>query len=146
LESIVMEYTGEMDPELGWEITRAYVRFADSFPADSLTPMYLFRAGEVARHLDGKQLYAVTYFDRVYADYPDFSLAGQALFLIGVTFADMGDKERAAKTYRHFIDTYPEHPLRAEVETLLQLARDTVPLEMRVEGWLNEAEENNHSK
>lgn len=136
LENVLSSAEGELNEELGKRMVETYVVYADSFPADTLSPVYLFRAGDVARNLDGMEYYAIAYYVRVFQDYPEYSRAAEALFMTGITFDDAGDKERAAKTFEHFLATYPDHPWKNEAADMLRLARDTVELGDQVDAWL----------
>lgn len=129
-----------MNVELGEAAMNAYADFAKAFPEDSLSPIYAYRAGSIALNVPQKEYYAVDYFVSVYQDYPEHPLAAQALFMTGVSFDQAQDKERASKTFKHFLEVFPEHPWASEAQAMLILNSDTVDLESQVESWLQTEE------
>ncbi|MBR6441890.1 MAG: hypothetical protein IKS44_07585, partial [Bacteroidales bacterium] len=70
-EDSVFESANVADPATADQLAEMYVAFADKYPSDSLSPIYLLKAGEVmsnTQHTDE----AVALFDRIAANYPDF--------------------------------------------------------------------------
>lgn len=98
--------------------------FVEQFPADTLSPMLLFKAAEVSRGT-GRYYRAVELWGKMRKEYPDHPRAPQALFLQGFTFdTHLQNLKAAAGYYREFLESYPESPMATEVETLLKIAQE----------------------
>lgn len=139
LESVLKAADGDLDEQLADEMLHAYTDFQAAFPEDSMNVFFAYRAGEISRNLPGKELFAVAHYADVHEKHPDHELAPMAVFMTGVSFDQMGDKTRAAKSFNHFIETYPEHPWVDQAKEMLVLTSDTVDLESEVSDWLNKA-------
>jgi len=140
MESLLRK-EAEMDTALAYELTAAYSDFVKKNPSDSMAPVYLSRAADIYKEIDGKELKAVNTYNKVLVEYKDDPLAARSVFMIGYVFDDkLNSKERAAKSYRYFIETYPNHPLASDARNLLVLAEDTLTDEEVVVKWLKEAE------
>ncbi|NVK27136.1 MAG: tetratricopeptide repeat protein [Flavobacteriia bacterium] len=139
LEAVLKAADGDLDTLLAEHMVQAYKDFQKGFPEDSMNVYYAYRAGEISRNTPGKELYAVGYYADVHEQYPNHELAPMAVFMTGVSFDQMGDKQRAAKSFNYFIETYPEHPWVDQAREMLVLTSDTVDLETEVSNWLNKA-------
>ncbi|MFQ5448910.1 MAG: tol-pal system YbgF family protein [Saprospiraceae bacterium] len=94
-------------------------QFAKEFPRDSLTPVLLFKAADVAKGL-GRFGKAVQLWGTVWRQYPQYEKAPMALFLQGFTFdSDLRDAPMATKYYREFLQQFPENPLAEQVKQLI---------------------------
>jgi tetratricopeptide (TPR) repeat protein len=103
----------------GLLIIEQYQQYARSLPKDSLAPVYLFRAADVARGIGDFPL-AITLWGKVNKDYPDYERAPEALFLQGLTAEnDRKDKAAAQAFYSDFLTRYPRHPLSKDAQLLL---------------------------
>lgn len=141
LEGVLRNADGDLNPELAQAMVAKYERFATTFPEDSMTMKYWYRAGEVARNIPGNELYAITYYSNIHQTDPGNPLADEAVFMTGVCFDQVGDKERAFKTFSYFLEQYPDHEWSEEARELLILNTDTNDLEGRVGEWLEQAQE-----
>lgn len=131
----------EMDTAMAKKLTTAYVDYADQNPQDSLSPIYLSRAADIYKEMDGLSLKSVNTYNRIIHEYPDHPQAARAVFMIGYVFDEkLKDKNRAAKSYEHFLATYPNHPLAGDAQNLLAIAKDTLTDEELVAKWLEQAE------
>lgn len=100
-------------------IVEQYRQYARSLPKDSLAPVYLFRAADVARGIGDFPL-AITLWGQVNKDYPEYERAPEALFLQGLTAEnDRKDKAAAKAYYSDFLKRYPQHPLSKDAKLLL---------------------------
>ncbi|MFK7933992.1 MAG: tol-pal system YbgF family protein [Saprospiraceae bacterium] len=94
-------------------------KFATQFSRDTLAPVYLFRAADVARGI-GQYQQAVALWEWVQKEYPTFDKAPESLFFQGFTYEnDLGKPELARSYYERFIEKYPTHPLLATVQSSL---------------------------
>ncbi len=93
--------------------------YAQTFPQDSLSASYLFKAADVARGI-GEYGKAIQFWGDVWRHFKNYDKAPLALFLQGFTFdTNLQDKQRAEKYYADFLKRYPNHPLAAQVKQLL---------------------------
>lgn len=134
----------EMDTAVANDLTEAYMAYAKSNPQDSLSPIYLSRAADIYKEIDGKVLKAVNIYNKIVVEYKDHPLAARSVFMIGYVFDEkLHDKDRAAKSYQHFLDTYPNNELADDAKSLLAIAQDTLTDEELVAKWMKEAESKN---
>lgn len=123
IESLEKELRSEkgklIDYDRGRLIIKQYREYARSLPKDSLAPIFLFRAADVARGIRDYGL-AIKLWGQVANDYPDYERAPDALFLQGLTAdQDRDDKASAANYYEVFLRKYPNHPLSKDARLLL---------------------------
>ena len=103
-------------------LIQMYRDFAASYPNDSLTPVYLFKAASMTMNLqDGPG--SIALFDQIRESYPDFEKAPLCLFFIGYVQENvMGDIDKAREIYQLFIESYPDHDFvddaQASIENL----------------------------
>ncbi len=93
--------------------------YAKNFPSDSLSPILLFKAGDVAK---GAREYgkAIHLWGLVWRNYENHPKSPMALFLQGFTFdSDLRDPKMASKYYNDFLTKYPDNPLAEQVKQLL---------------------------
>lgn len=94
--------------------------YVQNFPADSLSPYLLFRAGDVARGAENPQK-AIALWASVWRNYEDHRIAPGALFAQAFTYdAQLGNKKEAERYYRKFIYLYPDHQLYQQVRELVR--------------------------
>ena len=95
-----------------------YVNFANNFEEDSLAPMFLMKAADVAINL-GRSNEGIEYLDRVIDEYPDFKDLAGCYFLKGYAYEKAGELESARAAYSYFIETYPDHVLANDTRAIL---------------------------
>ncbi|MCC5926892.1 MAG: tetratricopeptide repeat protein [Bacteroidetes bacterium] len=101
----------------------AYVNFADSFPGDSLSAVFLFQAAMVDADLHDDVRSGIGYLERLADEYPNHPLTSKTLFLIGFTYAEqLNDYNKARNAYNRYLDKYPDgemaESVRIELENL----------------------------
>lgn len=97
--------------ETGNRLIDLYTTFTNNHPDDSLAPMYLHRAAQVAANIHRPDL-ALQYLDTVTAKYPDYKDVAVCAFYKGFVLENVaGDLEHARLAYQEFIDQYPNDPL-----------------------------------
>lgn len=100
-------------------VVEYYNEYANAYPDDSLSPDYLFRAGEVSLSLN-EAVKSIGYFKRVCDQYPQFEKAPYSLFLQAYVLDNHINDKRAGEVYRDFIEKYPDHPMVKDAEFSIQ--------------------------
>lgn len=100
----------------GNQLILAYEEFAKFYDKDTLTPGFLFNAGELAMALNlGAK--AVGLFEKVRTQYPTYEKAPACLFLQGFVFeTQLFNNEKAKEKYSQFIKEYPNHELADDAQ------------------------------
>ena len=122
LESKVFAKDAVLSSEDVIQLVDAYVLFAKQNPNDSQSPEFLFKALDVAVgvNAEGPQK-AIDIADVLIEKYPDFEMTPMAMFIKGFVYENMiGDLQNAEKTYRQFIEKYPENPMLEDVKSTLE--------------------------
>ncbi len=117
-EDSVFESANVADPATADQLAEMYVAFADKYPSDSLSPIYLLKAGEVmsnTQHTDE----AVALFDRIAANYPDFEEVPTCLFLKGNAYEMNAQYDEAREAYQEYLDRYPNHLFSDQVRLMM---------------------------
>jgi len=99
-----------------------YRTFAETYPADSLSPEFLFKAADIANSL-GKSQEAIGMLQALRKSYPQHPRAGTGLFLEGFIYeTSLHDSQKAIATYTEFLKQYPDHQLAQAAQfSLMQL-------------------------
>ncbi|MEL7161156.1 MAG: tetratricopeptide repeat protein, partial [Bacteroidota bacterium] len=59
-------------------------------------------------------------YERVHKDFPNFSKAGESLFMLAFTYdEDLDDIDKARATYERFIAEYPNHGFADDAQMLI---------------------------
>ena len=111
----------KLDNKLANELILAYADFCNKYPQDTLSPGFLFKAGEVAMSLNlGTQ--ALEYFGRFKAQYPNLKKAPHCLFLEGFIYETiLKDLVKAKEKYLEFLEKYPNHELAKDAKASIEL-------------------------
>lgn len=112
--------TGTIAPSAGQADTlvKLYIDYANQYQDDTLSPEYLFRAGDLSIGLQ-KFTEAQELLARVQR-YPNYAKLPQVTFLQGfVAENHMGDITAAKKYYETFLDKYPNHPLAKDARAAI---------------------------
>lgn len=104
------------------DLMQKYILFAGKYTDDKRAPLYIFKAAEIANGMGAFQD-AIRYFEKIYMEYPNDSIASVSLFYEGVIYeTQLKNYEKAKKIYRDFLAKYPQHELvgsaRFSLETL----------------------------
>jgi TolA-binding protein len=113
--------TGVIDRAKGKEMIEAYIAYVDSFPNDTIVPIYLFKSAEVAQGI-GDYWLSVRLFNRVYKEYPEHPKAPEAAFYQGfVLDTYLKQPNLAIKAFEEFIELYPNHALVRDARGMIQM-------------------------
>ena len=113
------EETHRLDTKIASNFIEICEMYALMKPEDAKSPDYLHKAGETARAIRAFPR-AIAIYDRIYANYPDFEKAPQALFLKAFTYDnDLKNFEKAKLYYTEFLAKYPNDDFADDTEFLL---------------------------
>jgi outer membrane protein assembly factor BamD (BamD/ComL family) len=88
-----------------------YLKYSDTYPGDTLSADFLFRAGDLSNGLN-RPKEAIALFNRLRTQYPDYRKAPAALFMEAFIYETrLQDPENAKDKYKEFIEKYPSHKL-----------------------------------
>ncbi len=111
---------GFIDKAKALELVDLYVDYANSYPDDSMAVEYLFKGAEFCLNL-GEGQRAITLYDRVIQEYPDFRKVPECLFLKGYVYENyLGDLDNAKAIYLEFIEKYPDNEFADDAEISIQ--------------------------
>jgi peptidoglycan lytic transglycosylase len=116
-KALAMAPPPEARPEIAWlraEALRgdpdqqaALLEYLSLAPAGTHAPAALNQLAHLFWHVDDTA-HARTYFSRLVRDFPERSLAAQAMFEIGRTYEDDGDFSAARAEYLRLVSRYPD--------------------------------------
>ncbi len=96
-----------------------YDEYISRFPADSLTPSFVFKAANVAMNA-GNGSRALSYFDRYLKSYPYQPKAALCLFFKAFVYENViHDIEQARESYLLFIEKYPNNEFNKDARLAL---------------------------
>lgn len=85
-----------------------YIDFANNFPKDTLTPVFLFKAAEVATATE-QYPQALEYYKRITDNFPDYTLYQESLYLQAYLLDNfINDDAQAKAVYEQVIQKYPD--------------------------------------
>ena len=117
-EDSVLERALSLDSATAEQLAEMYVAFADKYPADSLAPVYLLKAGETLSNIQHTDR-AVELLDRVATKYPQFEELPLCLFLKGNAYEMNGQYDEAREAYEAYLDRYPDHYLAEQARFII---------------------------
>lgn len=99
-----------IDHSLAQQAIKAFVDFADACQTDSLSPVFLLKAGQIAQSI-GQYTKASDLFKRCADGFPSFKNRGAALFLRANLYDDttmLMNEAEAKSIYQQIIKEYPQ--------------------------------------
>lgn len=85
----------------------AYSKFAGHYPNDTLSPVFLFKAGNMAMSSEQYQR-AISIYDNILAKYPSFRQIPDCIFVEGFIYDDyLKDTAKAHVKYSEVVSKYP---------------------------------------
>lgn len=119
-KSLVEASKGMLNKQKAIELINVYQGFASSYPADTLTPVYLFKMAELQMQAVSPQE-AILSLDRIRKEYPEFRKAPECLFLKGFIYENnLNDLNKARRYYNEFLEKYPNHYFAKDAKVLIQ--------------------------
>ncbi|MBP7810664.1 MAG: tetratricopeptide repeat protein [Bacteroidia bacterium] len=107
-DSIILAAT-EVNPEVGNKAVKAFADFAFYCANDTLAPIFLLKAGQIAASINNLPQAQVC-FEKCYKDFPDFKNRGAAMFLLAQLYdeaSQLNDEEQARELYGKIINSFP---------------------------------------
>jgi TolA-binding protein len=96
-----------------------YKEYAEKYPEDTLAPVYLFRAADLA-HGMRRNKEAMDMYRDFLVRYPNHPKAAASLFLIAFVYDnDFHQTDSAKIKYREFLQKHPEHNLAPSAKAAL---------------------------
>ncbi len=109
-----------IDTAKGNRLMSLYIHYADAYPEDSISPIYLQKAAQIAT---GMFLIddMVTLYDRIIDNYPNYSQLVECYYEKGIALDNAGRKDEARIAYQEFLEEYPDHFLANDIRKALPL-------------------------
>ncbi len=107
-DSIILAAT-DLNPDVGNKAIKAFADFAFYCKNDTLAPVFLLKAGQIAASINNLPQAQVC-FEKCYKDFPDFKNRGAAMFLLAQLYDEvtqLNDEEQARELYGNIINSFP---------------------------------------
>lgn len=119
IENTLFSEDGIIDRNKVENLIDAYLLFVETYPADTLAPAYLFKAGDMAMNTN-RSVQAIQFYSRITEDYPDYKKAPEAFFLQGYVYENnLGRIDKAKEIYEKFLELYPDNDFADDAEVSL---------------------------
>jgi hypothetical protein len=109
----------EPDLNLAMHLAKAYQDYQAGHPEDSLSPKFLFRAGQVIENVFDDKGRALELYYSVFRKYPKSPLAPYGLFMAGNLHHSIRDSVNAVNMLNLFLAKFPQHSLRMDAASLI---------------------------
>lgn len=98
---------------------QAYSDYEKSYPADSVTPDYLFKAGEIATAIQ-QYSQAIGFYKTITEKYPNYKLVQESLFLQAALLDNYLSEDAKAKViYEQVIAKYPKSNYASDAKSAI---------------------------
>ena len=109
----------QVKKKIVYDLIKEYDLYVNTYPQDSLTPGFLFKAGTLAKSFNMGQE-AIKYFDKAYG-YENFEKKPFCLLMQAVTYEEViQDVVKAEESYKRFMNEYPDLAKTYDVPTLIE--------------------------
>lgn len=120
IENGLFNDEGMIDREKVTELIDAYTNFVETYPADSLAPAYLFKAGDMAMNTN-RSVQAIQFYGQIIEEYPNYPKLPEAMFLQGYVYENnLGRLDKAKEIYEKFLELYPNNDFADDAEVSLK--------------------------
>ena len=114
-----MHQSMQLDPGVATFAVKAYNDFATQFPNDSLTPGFLFKAGEVST-ANRQYPQALQFYRQITGRYPNYKLYPESLYLQAYLLDNfLNQDEQARPIYEQVIAKYPDLPYAKDAQAAI---------------------------
>ena len=118
-EKLFNDSTKMLDPAVAGTELVAYQKFVSTYPEDTASPNYLFKAADLATGLR-KSREAVRLYREFISKYPTHPKNATSYFLLAFVYDnDIRQKDSAKIFYREFLEKYPTHQLAPSAKASL---------------------------
>ncbi len=118
-EKLFNDSTKMLDHAIAIDELAAYRKYAATYPEDSASPGYLFKAADLATGLRKSREAVLIYKDYI-SRYPNHSKIASGYFLLAFVYDnDIQQKDSAKIFYREFLEKYPTHQLAPSAKASL---------------------------
>ncbi len=119
-ENALFNNEGMIDRSKLEPLLEQYTKFAEAYPDDTLAPVFLFKAGDMAMNTN-RSVQAIQFYSRIINEYPEYVKAPEALFLLGYVYENnLGRLDRAKEIYEEFLARYPENDFADDAKISLK--------------------------
>lgn len=99
----------------------AYTKFTSQFPDDTLAPLFLFKAANMAMS-SGQYQRALGFYDNICAKYTNFKKIPDCIFVEGFIYDNnLKDTAKAHAKYQEVITKYPNNELAAQAKAAISV-------------------------
>ncbi len=111
--------TKMLDPAIANQTLASYEKFAATFPEDTASAGYLFKAADLAHGMK-RSNDAVRLYKDFISKYPGHTKAAASYFLMAFVYDnDMHNKDSAKIFYKEFLEKFPNHQLAPSAKASL---------------------------
>lgn len=113
--------TAKIDKKKAVRLFDYYKDFASQYADDSLAPVFLYRAAEIAIPI-GNPVGSVEIYNQIISQYPNFEKLANCYFMRAFVFDNnLRDYEKAKESYFLFLERFPKHELADDAQMSIQL-------------------------
>lgn len=120
MEQRLAAYSITADTAKANQMLSLYNQFVESYPDDSLAPVYLMNAAEININLSNYEQ-GLNLLDSIITLYPGFEEIGMCQFLKGQAYEQNQQYDLAREAYTEFVTNYPDHVLAADTRKMIPL-------------------------
>jgi len=111
--------TKMLDSKVAIETLQGYEKFAYTFPDDTSSPGYLYKAADLAQGMR-KSREAIRFYKDFITKYPQHTKVAASYFLMAFVYDnDLHQKDSAKIFYREFLEKFPNHQLAPSAKASL---------------------------
>lgn len=106
-DSIILSAT-QIDVTVANKAIKAFADFAQYCNTDSLAPVFLLKAGQIAQSINNMPQAKISY-EKVIEDFPNFKNRGAAMFLLAQLYDEpqyLNNEDKALELYNRIISLY----------------------------------------
>lgn len=119
-QSITDPLTLRVDSAQGAQLLELYSLYANTYPTDSLAPVFLEHGAKLCADMDNIDG-MVQYYDNIIDNYPDYSNLDECYYTKGILLDNSGRKDEARKAYEDFLEAFPDHFLADDIRRAIPL-------------------------
>ena len=118
MEQGLANFSVNADIDKANHMVALYSLFANSFPDDSLAPIYMLRAAEIGINIGNFETSIAT-LDSIMELYPGYEDIPLCQFMKGSAYEQNQQYDLAREAYTEFVEKYPDHVLAPDTRKML---------------------------